>query len=49
MDLDNVITDVLGDDRTRHIPVLYIIEVILILDDLDLIRSQHEQSILSKL
>lgn len=34
---DDMLRQLLNDDRTKRIPVLYIVEVLIILEDLDII------------
>lgn len=37
MTFDEAVAKVLKDERTNSIPILYVIEVLIILDDLDII------------
>lgn len=39
MDFDEVIETILRDERSRKIPILYIIETIIILDDLNVFKE----------
>lgn len=40
MDFDNIVQIVLGDSRIKNIPILYVIELIIVLDDLDLFKEE---------
>lgn len=37
MEFDEIIEKVLADPRLKKVPILYVIEVLIILDDLDII------------
>lgn len=37
MDFDEILLKVLDDERVRPIPVLYVVQIIIIMDDLGLI------------
>lgn len=39
MDFDILAQTVLGDERTKNIPVLYVIELLIILEDMNLIKE----------
>lgn len=39
MDFDEIAEKVLSDSRTKRIPILYVIEVLIILDDLDMFKE----------
>lgn len=40
MTFDDVLEILLRDDRTRGIPILYIIQTVIILDDLNLFKEE---------
>lgn len=37
MDFDEILLKVLNDERVRSIPILYVVQIIIVMDDLGLI------------
>lgn len=36
-DFDEILQDLIKDERTKRIPILYLVEVLIILDDMNII------------
>lgn len=41
MDFDEILTTLLADERIKPIPILYVIEIVMVLDDMDLFKEVH--------